>query len=175
MFIKEISNIHLKATSNFEMADFFKTKDQGGLFSYIDKTIFDLFLPVINSPALNLGRYKVRADITEPNIFTILEKQGIYVELDLAHVMQICKRHIVDGETLLREDYQANVFCICNTDGILSKIDVWRFAGKDWWVTTRTFKILPAYLWQPHRCSFFMLNRPQHTITIPEKVQYQNN
>lgn len=175
MFIKEIPNIHLGETNNFSVPDFFKTKDKGGIFSYVDGKLFEMFNSVIDSPSLDAARYQSKGKITEPNLFNVSEKQGIYVEMDLSHVWQICKRHIVDGEKLLRENLQSNVFFLCNKNGIVSKIDVWQFVNKGWWVTTRTFKIFPVLLWKPDRCCFFMRDEPKLEKKNDLFIEHQNN
>ena len=136
---KVVSGISLEATETFCVADFFKTKDQGGIFAYVDNDIHNwLNGEVKNSPAMELASYEFTEDITEENIIGDAKAGEIYEEVDLAHISQVCHRHIVGGEKLLLEGGKANLFWVRNKKGGLCEVDVWLGDG-GWCVSVRGF------------------------------------
>ncbi|HEY4715016.1 MAG TPA: hypothetical protein VIH31_00710 [Candidatus Paceibacterota bacterium] len=145
--------IILEATADFKIADFFKTKDQGGIFAYVDSDIFSwLSKTVKNSPALELASYEFTKDITEQGIIDDAKGGDIYVECDMAHVKQICERHIVKGEKLLKDNGQANLFWVRDKDGDLCEVFVNRNAG-GWYV--RMLRFRSGDEWAAGYSSFF--------------------
>ena len=122
---KIVSDISLEATASFIIRDFFKTKNESGIFAYVDSDIFNWFdSKVKNSPAKELANYEFTENITEKNIIGDAEAGGIYEEVDFAHIKQICERHIVKGEKLLEEDGSGNLFWVRNKKGALCEVDV---------------------------------------------------
>ncbi len=120
-----VSDVLLEATVSFKISDFFKTKDKGGIFTYVDSDIFNWFdSEVKNSPAKELSSYEFTEDITEENIIGDAKTGGIYEEVDFAHIKQICERHIVKGEKLLSET-GSNLFWTRNKKGDLCRVHVW--------------------------------------------------
>jgi hypothetical protein len=139
-FLKVVSNIYLEATESFNTRDFFKTKSEGGIFAYVDNDIFNWFDDVVkDSPAKELASYEFTEDITEKDIINDAKTGEIYEEIDLAHVKQICERHIVKGEKLLKENGLANIFWIRNKKGELCEVYVW-LGGGGWDVSVSGFR-----------------------------------
>lgn len=127
-----VADISLEATETFKTREFFKTKDKGGIFAYVDGDIFNYFDDVVkNSLAKELSSYEFTEDITEENIIGDAKAGDIYEEVDLAHIKQICERHIVKGEKLLSEDGKANLFWIRNKKGGLCRVRV--YLDSDGW------------------------------------------
>lgn len=148
-----ISDISLEATEIFKTRDFFKTKDKGGIFAYVDGDIFNYFDDVVkNSPAKELSSYEFTEDITEENIIGDAKAGDIYEEVDLAHIKQICERHIVKGEKLLLEDGKANLFWIRNKKGGLCEVSVCLVSG-GWNVHANDFDA--SRKWDAGSRSFF--------------------
>lgn len=136
---KVVSSILLEATELLKTKDFFKTKSEGGIFAYVDGDIFNWFdSEVKNSPAKELASYEFTEGITEENIIGDAKACGIYEEVDLAHVKQVCERHITKGEKLLKEDGSANLFWVRNKSGELCKVSVW-LGSDDWSVIVYKF------------------------------------
>jgi hypothetical protein len=141
---KVVPSIFLESTENFNPRHFFKTEDEGGIFAHVDKYIFNLFdEKVKNSPAKELGSYEFTGYkykiIHEDNIISEAKAEGIYDEVDSAHIMQICERQIVKGEKLLNDEGCANLFCTRNKKGELYKVEISLF--KDgWFVLVRKFR-----------------------------------
>jgi hypothetical protein len=91
---KIIPDIILKATENFNTKNFFKTRENGGIFFYVDPDIIGWFdTEIKNSPAKELAGYEFTEDITEESIVGDAKAGEIYEEVDLAHVAQLCERH----------------------------------------------------------------------------------
>jgi hypothetical protein len=150
---KVIPNILLEATEVFNTRDFFKTKDKGGIFAYVDNDIFGWFDDVVkNSPAKELASYEFTEQITEENIIGDAKIGNIYEEVDLAHVKQVCERHIVKGEKLLKDGGSANLFWIRNKAGVLCKVYVW-LRDFGWYVVV--YKFYAQVKWHACRRSFF--------------------
>ncbi|MFA6274408.1 MAG: hypothetical protein WC662_04570 [Candidatus Paceibacterota bacterium] len=136
---KVVSGISLEATETFRLADFYKNKDQGGIFAYVDSDIHKWFDgEVKNSPAKELASYEFAEDITEENIIGDAKADEIYEEVDLAHISQVCHRHIIRGEKLLLEDGKANLFWVRNKSGGLCEVFVW-LSVDGWEVSVREF------------------------------------
>ena len=125
---KVIPNITLEATECFNTRDFFKTKDEGGIFAHVDSDIFK-WLPneVKNSPAKDLASYEFTEDITEENIVGDAKIGEIYEEVDLAHIKQVCERH-QRGESIFMMN-KVTLFWIRDTKGDLCRVDVWLDEG----------------------------------------------
>lgn len=122
---KVVSGISLKATASLKTHDFFKTKSEGGIFAYVDGDIFNWFEDEVkNSPAKELASYEFTEDIIEENIIRDAKIGGIYEETDLAHVKQVCERHIIKGEKILSET-GSNLFWVRNTNGNPCEVRVW--------------------------------------------------
>ncbi len=153
---KVVSDISLEATESFKTREFFKTKEQGGIFAYVDQDIFSWFNDEVkNSPAKELASYEFIEDITEEDIVGDAKTGQIYEETDLAHVKQVCERHIIKGEKLLDETGKANIFWVRNKKGGLCGLDVWlRDVG--WRVNVNKF--CPTYRWLAGFRSFFRNN-----------------
>ena len=150
---KIVSDISLEATASFIIRDFFKTKDKGGIFAYVDSDIFNWFdSKVKNSPAKELANYEFTENITEKNIIGDAEAGGIYEEVDFAHIKQICERHIVKGEKLLEEDGSGNLFWVRNKKGALCEVDV-HLHSDGWFVFVRGFDASDE--WDAGSRSFF--------------------
>ncbi len=148
-----ISNIKLEATTSLNVKDFFKLKENGGVFKYVDSNIFNWFDgEVKNYPAIELASYELIEDITDKKIINDAKTGGIYVEVDLAHIKQICERHIVKGEKLLRDDGHSNLFWVRNTKSGLCRVNVY-FDGGGWFVYVDEF--IPSYGWYTGYRSFF--------------------
>ncbi|MFA5838680.1 MAG: hypothetical protein WC849_01950 [Candidatus Paceibacterota bacterium] len=123
---KVISNIYLEPTEHFNTRDFFKTKNDGGIFAYVDNDIFNWFETEIhNSPVKELASYEFTEKITEENIVGDAKTNEIYEEVDFAHIKQVCERHISKGEKLLQENCKSNLFWVRNKKGELCKVSVW--------------------------------------------------
>ncbi|MEJ0001648.1 MAG: hypothetical protein WDN09_00435 [bacterium] len=150
---RAVSGISLEATESFNTKDFFKTKDQGGIFVHVDGDIFSwLETEVKNSPAKELASYKFTEDITEENIIGDAKAGGIYEEVDMAHVKQICERHIVGGEKLLLDNGYANLFWVRNKKGALCGVCVyWNDDGWDVFVV----EFRASFEWRAGDRSFF--------------------
>ena len=148
-----VSDISLEATELFNTRDFFKIKDKGGIFAYVDNDIFGWFDDVIkNSSAKKLASYEFTESITEENIIGDAKTGNIYEEVDLAHIKQICERHIVKGEKLLKDDGSSNFFWVRNKTGGLCEVHVWlRCDG--WRVGVHGF--YARLEWDAGRRSFF--------------------
>ena len=150
---KIVSDISLEATASFIIRDFFKTKNESGIFAYVDSDIFNWFdSKVKNSPAKELANYEFTENITEKNIIGDAEAGGIYEEVDFAHIKQICERHIVKGEKLLEEDGSGNLFWVRNKKGALCEVIV-RLRGDGWDVIVSEFCASDG--WNAGRRSFF--------------------
>lgn len=148
-----VSDITLGATGSFNTEDFFKTKSEGGIFAYVDPDLFNWFDSEIkNSPAKELASYEFTEDITEENIVGDAKTDGIYEEVDLAHIKQICERHIVKGEKLLKNDGSANLFWVRKKKGDLCKVRVSLF-DDGWRVRVDEFR--SSSRWNAGRSSFF--------------------
>ncbi len=150
---KVVSSVSLEATASFNIKDFFKTKDKGGIFGYVDGDIFNWFdSEVKNSPEVELASYEFTEDIKEENIVGDAKTGGIYKEVDFAHIKQICERHIVKGEKLLKDNGQANLFWVRNKKGGLCKVHV-RLRDDGWHVDVYDFD--PVGEWDAGGRSFF--------------------
>ena len=149
---KVVSNIFLEATEILNTRDFFKTKSEGGIFASIDGDIFNWFDNEIkNSPAKKLASYEFTEDIIEENIISDAKAGGIYEETDLAHVKQVCERHIIKGEKILSET-GSNLFWVRNKNGDLCSVFVW--LDEDGWdVYVRRFNA--SRKWSAGDRSFF--------------------
>ena len=122
---KIIPNIILEATESFNTHDFFKTKDKNGIFAYVDNDIFNWFDDVVkNSSAKELASYEFTKDITEEDIVSDAKTSEIYEEVDFAHIKQICERHIIKGEKLLKDNGFSNLFWVRNKTGGLCWVGV---------------------------------------------------
>lgn len=149
-----VYGIQLENTVSLNIFDFFKTKDNGGIFSYIDSDVFDYFeSEVKNSPAKELSSYEFTEQITERNIIGYAKIGGIYEEVDLAHIKQICERHILKGEKLLLENGQSNIFWVRNKKYRLCKVNVC-FSGSGWRVYALEFG--SSIEWPAGDRSFFL-------------------
>ena len=150
---KIVSDISLEATASFIIRDFFKTKNESGIFAYVDSDIFNWFdSKVKNSPAKELANYEFTENITEKNIIGDAEAGGIYEEVDFAHIKQICERHIVKGEKLLEEDGSGNLFWVRNKKGALCEVIV-HLLSDGWDVIVSEFCASDG--WNAGRRSFF--------------------
>jgi len=150
---KIVSDISLEATASFIIRDFFKTKNESGIFAYVDSDIFNWFdSKVKNSPAKELANYEFTENITEKNIIGDAEAGGIYEEVDFAHIKQICERHIVKGEKLLEEDGSGNLFWVRNKKGALCEVDV-HLHSDGWFVIVLGFDASDE--WDAGSRSFF--------------------
>jgi len=150
---KVVSDISLEATEFLKIRDFFKTEDNGGIFAYVDNDIFDWFdSEVKNSPAKELASYEFIKDVKEENIIGDAKADGIYEEVDLAHIKQICERHIIKGEKLLLEDGNANFFWVRNKKSDLCEVDVHLYSD-GWYVFVNEF--YASYEWDAGYRSFF--------------------
>jgi hypothetical protein len=58
--------------------------------------------------------------------------------VDLAHIKQVCERHIVKGEKLLKDDGSANFFWVKNKNGELCEVIV-RLFSDGWFVYVYKF------------------------------------
>ena len=85
-----------------------------------------------------MASYEFTKDITEEEIIVDAKTDGIYEETDLAHVKQVCERHIVKGEKLLKEDGSSNLFWVRNKNGELCGVNVW-LRGVGWNVSVDRF------------------------------------
>jgi len=151
--LKVVSGISLEETELFNTRDFFKTKNEGGIFAYVDDDIFSWFdSEVKNSPAKELASYELTKDVTEENIINDAKTGGIYDEVDWAHIKQICERHIIKGEKLLKENGFANLFWVRNKKGDLCKVYV-GLRSDGWNVGVPEFN--PTARWNAGDRSFF--------------------
>ena len=93
--------ICVEATESLKVCDFYKTEDKGGIFAYVDNNLLSWFGDEVkNSPAKELlGHQFTKEGANNPKLGEVYE----YEEMDLAHIKQICERHIIKGEKLLRE------------------------------------------------------------------------
>ncbi|MFH1608681.1 MAG: hypothetical protein ABH951_01525 [Patescibacteria group bacterium] len=150
---KVVSGISLEATESLKLRDFFKTKDGGGIFAYVDSDIFGWFdNEVKNSSVKELASYEFTEDISEENIVSDAKVGGIYEEVDFAHIKQICERHISKGEKFLLEDGKANLFWVRNKNGELCMVDV--YLDDDGW-SVSVDKFDAADKWYAGHRSFF--------------------
>jgi len=150
---KVVSDISLEATEVFNTRDFFKTKVNGGIFAYVDGDIFNWFdSEVKNSLVKELASYEFTKNITEENIIGDAKNSGIYEEVDFTHIKQICERHIIKGEKLLKEDGSANLFWVRNKKGGLCRVCV-RLFDDGWYVRVCEFRASGE--WNAGRRSFF--------------------
>jgi hypothetical protein len=157
----------LEATEFFKTRDFFKTKDKGGIFAYVDGDMFNYFDDEVkNSPAKELASYEFTKNITEENIIGDAKAGDIYEEVDLAHIKQICERHIVKGEKLLKEDGSSNLFWVRNKKGALCKVNV-NLNDDGWNVNTNEFN--PSNGWNAGNRSFFR-NKNFLPLFINQKI-----
>jgi hypothetical protein len=151
--LRIVSDISLEATGSFKISSFLKIKKQSGIFAYVDGDIFNWFDDEVkNSPAKELASYEFTENITEENIVGDAKTGGIYEEVDFAHIKQICERHIVKGEKLLKENGFANLFWIRNKKGALCDVNV-RLCDGGWYVSVRGFD--PSLGWDAGYQSFF--------------------
>lgn len=149
---KVVSDISLEKTARLNTRDFFKIKAEGGIFSFVDNDIFNwLETEIKNSPAKTLASYEFTEDITEEDIIGDAKSAGIYEETNMAHVKQICERHITEGENLLSEK-KSNLFWIRDKKGDLCLVYVWLDVG-GWRVFVSMF--YPSYRWLAGSRSFF--------------------
>lgn len=147
-----VSGVSLEAITSFKTRDFFKTKSEGGIFVYVNNDIFNWFDDEVkNSPAKKLTSYEFTEDITEENIVADAKAGGIYEETDLAHVKQICERHIVKGEKIFSET-DSNLLWVRNKKGDLCKVSI-RLDSDGWYV--RVHKFSAQYVWFAGFRSFF--------------------
>ncbi len=145
--------IQLEANKNFKVNDFFKTKENGGIFLYVGDNIFNYFNEEVkNSPVKELASYEFIKDINEKDIISYVKEGNIYEELDLSHIKQICERHIVKGEKLLLEDGEVNLFWIRNKKDDLYEVYV-LFDGDGWSVSARSF--IASRVWSMGTRFFF--------------------
>jgi len=135
-----VSDISLETTEIFNIRDFFKTKDKNGIFAYVDNDIFNWFDDVVkNSSAKELANYEFTESITEENIIGDAKTSNIYEEVDLAHIKQVCERHIIKGEKLLKDDGYSNLFWVRNKTGDLCEVRVYLYAA-GWRVSVGRFR-----------------------------------
>lgn len=129
---KVIPNIILQHTKSFNVHDFFKTKKKGGIFAHVNNYILSYFYDnIVDSPAKELASYELIKHITEGDIVNDAKTHNIYEEVDFAHIMQICKRHIVGGEKLLFEEGKSNLFFVRNKEEALCLVLV--FSSENGW------------------------------------------
>jgi hypothetical protein len=135
------SSISLETTEYFVVRNFFKTKVDGGIFVYVGEGVYKWFNGEIkNSPAKELASYRFTKEITSEDIISDAKTGGIYEEVDLAHIYQICYRHIVKGEKLFKED-ELNIFWVRTqkvVKGQLCELYVW-VADGGWCVDVSEF------------------------------------
>lgn len=133
---KVIPNITLQGTQSFNIRDFFKTKKQGGIFAHVNKYTLSYFHDdIVDSPAKELASYELTKELIEGDIVDDAKTCDIYEEVDFAHIMQICKRHITGGEKLLLEDGKSNVFFVRNKIGELCLVLVF-LSNHGWYVSS---------------------------------------
>ncbi|MEI7689280.1 MAG: hypothetical protein WCI91_03820 [Candidatus Nomurabacteria bacterium] len=129
--------INLESTEYFKIEDFFKSKlikNQDGIFEHLNNHFCiqgDAFRgEVMNSPKLILANYEIISCINERTIFEELFHYKIYTKFTMAHVMQICKIHIMEGAKILQENGQANLFFLDKS----YTINLYKRLGKYWCV-----------------------------------------
>ena len=150
---KIVPDISLKETEYFNTCNFFKTKKKGGIFSEVSWDIFIWFETEIkNSPAKELASYELTKDVTEEDIVGDAKGGGIYEEIDLAHVGQICLYDFIEGKKLFKKNGQLNLFWVRDKKGNLCEVLVWRDAD-GWNVDVRRFNA-PSR-WSADSRSFF--------------------
>ncbi len=131
--LRVVSDITLESTKNFNTRDFFKEKSKGGMFLYIQEDFFEHFsCEIKNSPAKILARYETEEDMNQKQIIVDAKKSDIYEEVDLAHVMQICKRDIINGERLLLRNRNSNLFLIRNKKSELCFVELSQSGDRFW-------------------------------------------
>jgi hypothetical protein len=151
--LKIVADISLEATVYLNTREFFRTKDKGGIFGYVDSDIFSwLETEIKNSPAKELASYEFTENITEEKIIDDAKTGGIYEEVDMAHMKQICERHILKGEKLLKEDGSANLFWVRNKKGGLCKVYVY-WGDVEW--NVRIYEFYASFEWDAGGRSFF--------------------
>lgn len=152
-FKKVVSGITLEATELFEIDKFLRSKDEDKIFDYVDPYIFDLFNnEVKNSPVKKLANYEIIKHCFEKEIIDSADICGIYEEVDFAHIAQICKRHIIKGEKLLKENNFRNLFWIRSKNVELCKVIVWK-NEHGWGIYVSKFELNNK--WIIDYCSFF--------------------
>lgn len=152
-FKKVAPDIFLEATELLNTKDFFKIRREGGIFVYVDENLFNWFDNEIkNSPAKKLAGYEFNEDISEQNIIGDAQAGGIYEETDLAHISQICERHIVKGEKLLSET-SSNLFWVRDENDNLCNVYVWLYYHDGCRVRVRRY--IPSKGWVAGVRSFF--------------------
>lgn len=146
-----VSNIFLEPTERLIIRDFFKTKSEGGIFSYIAPGVLRIFgTEVENSPAKELAGYEFPESITRKGIIDYVKSVEIYEEVDFAHIKQICERHIIKGEKILKDE-GINLFLVRDTTGQLFEVPVWY---KDGW-NIHEYRFPSSNMWYGAVQSFF--------------------
>ncbi len=138
-FKKVGPTIELVATPYFETSILKK------LFFDINEKIFSEFNTEIkDSPAINLSKYQFTKLIDIPSIINDAKGDKIYCEVDLAHISQICQRHILGGEKLLKKLRKmpvgtfggdcgdVNAFLVRDKKGELRPVYIYQ-EKKKWW------------------------------------------
>ncbi len=149
---KITSDISLESTAFFDVRDFFKTKNEGGIFTCVDSDIFGwLETRIKNSPAKKLASHEFVEKITEKNVVASAKVGRVYEEVDMAHVKQVCEKHIIKGEKLLKDDGSSNLFWVRNKNGDLCRVSV--FWHRGWYVSLHEFN--PSFDWHAGNRSFF--------------------
>ena len=151
-FKQIVAPINLEATellTEAQIKDFFDTKNFVGgvsndIFSWLPKE-------VKNSPVLEMANYEFTENITEQSIIDDAKAGGVYQEVDLAHIKQVCERHF-SGEKILKEDGSANLFWVRHKNGDLCKVSVWLYSD-GWYVSVYEFD--SDYEWNAGRRSLF--------------------
>lgn len=152
--LRVVFDITLESTKSFNPSEFFKIKKQGGIFAHIDNNLFDYYPDEIkDSVSVVLARYEFTKDINEEDILNDGRVGDIYTEVDLAHVKQICYRHIVLGEKILLENGKENLFWTRNKKGQLCQVYV-NLYDDGWRVHTCPFRA--SYVWFFGYGTFFL-------------------
>lgn len=155
--LKKISGpIKLECVLNFNYGDFFVTKEKGGIFDILSgEDAFFIGNAFIGNRAysseLTLANYEFADCLSERELVEIAAKLKIYKLLTMAHVMQICRLHIMKGIKLLKEDGSKNLFLVSYSFGIVVYREI---ISKKWCA-----KMIPRNdfkLWEPGNAAFFL-------------------
>lgn len=174
MELQKRKDIFLKYTSKLYVPDFFKNKKEGGVFSFVDPKFYEWFdMEIQDSPYLGVANYEVIVDITEPKLVYNTREAGVYAEVDLAHIKQICEKQFVYGEDIFIPN-RANIFFLRDKETILCRIDIWQFKLGEWWLTVENVRIAPPIFWSKG-FTVFLLSEPQNEVVADKNYESESN
>lgn len=125
----------------------FTTTQQGGIFARLDGDFSRFNARKKPRPKVMVSPYKFLKDIKEPDIAYYTRQISLYQEMYLNEISSVCHAHITCKYPILSET-ASNLFFIRDNDGILCRISVFKFLGREWFAQVREFIMHPPRLWK---------------------------